>query len=289
MKRSAWIALCGVVFSVGSACAQLPSIFGGAPAEEMRDVKVPDFDVTTVKPHSEDDNNMMFRIMPGALRMQGVSLQQMILFAYGIKSEAYLSGGPDWMKSKRFDVEGKATGADVEAIQKLPPKQRGYVQRTMFRHLLEERFGLKTHIVTKEMPVYELVVAKGGPKMKEVPIPPDAQQPPKPGDKPQPRGMIRIGPGELTSDGMAMSILVDQLTSPTGRMVIDKTGLTGRYEIHLKWTPESAAMAGKDNGSDATTADIFTAIQEELGLKLVPAKGPVDTLVVDDAKLPAQD
>ena len=155
--------------------------------------------------------------------------------------------------------------------------------REMLKGLLEERFQLKAHKDSKESPVYELTVAKGGPKM-QMSQGPDA------------RPMMRMGRGELNAKGAELSMLIQMLSQQSGRTVVDKTGLTGRYDFTLKWTPElgeggngfgnPAEQASRAAAADGPT--LFTAVEEQMGLKLNSARGKVDLLVVEKAEHPSE-
>jgi uncharacterized protein (TIGR03435 family) len=162
----------------------------------------------------------------------------------------------------------------------------------MIQALLAERFKLAVHKESKESTIYALVVAKGGPKIKE--LPPETTPAPDPKDAPKesldkpdpkrlPRGMMRMGPGELTAQGVKIISLANSLSNAVGHPVFDKTGLTGDYTYELKWAPD------ENHGDAASSADangpsIFTALTEQLGLKLESQKGPVDVIVIDHAE-----
>ena len=239
---------------------------------------LPQWDVATVKPHSATDGNMFWGSTADGLSFAGVPLQQMICSAWNLKTYQ-ISGAASWMESTPFDLTAKVSGDDVPIYKKLNSAQRGQ----MLRILLAERFQLKSHMVTKTLPVYNLVVDKGGPKL----TPTTAIQPPSeeeykanPG-KYKIRGGMSMGSGMFKGTGIPVSSLASQLSNALGRPVIDATHLTGEYDINLRYRPEEGAAA--DN---ADTPSIFAAVQEQLGLKLVPDKGPVETLVVDSAQKP---
>jgi len=162
----------------------------------------------------------------------------------------------------------------------------------MLQDLLAERFGLKAHRETREMPVYALVIAKGGSKLAEAkedapPLIAGANEPGPGGAPPLPfrAPMMRMGRGELIGQELSTADIARQLSGMTGRAVIDKTGLTGKYDIRLKWTPDEPPSAIGTEGPRPETPDsapsLFTALQEQLGLKLEPQKGPVEQIVID--------
>jgi uncharacterized protein (TIGR03435 family) len=199
---------------------------------------------------SADARNGQFR---GTADLRGL-----IEFAYDVRLHQ-LSGGPSWMTTAGFYIDAKPDPGK--------PIPRGFAPvREMMRSLLEDRFKLAVHWETRQQPVYELVLARSGSKMKQA-------------DKP---GDITFAPGRLTSSGATTMTLSMMLEGPTGRMVIDKTGLTGLYAFSLEWAPD-------DTPPDvATGPSLFTAIQEQLGLRLQSATGPVEMLVIDHAEKPSE-
>jgi uncharacterized protein (TIGR03435 family) len=228
------------------------------------------FEVATIKPNAANDNRAMIQIQPGGRFVAtGMSLKQLIAFAYDMR-DFQITGEPGWVSAERYDINAKGEGAEAGPD----------VLRIMMRGLLADRFKLKAHEESKEMSIYALVVGKGGSKMvKSV------------GEGPGP--MIRMGRGMISGKGMPMELLVRQLSQNVGRTVLDKTELTGNYDIELSFSAEAGpgglpgspdAVAG--TGSNGPT--IFTAVQEQLGLKLEPAKGPVKMLAVDSVSKPTE-
>jgi uncharacterized protein (TIGR03435 family) len=247
-----------------------------APAAD----KVPEFDVVSVKENKSDAHMMRIQYKADGFSDTNLSLKSLMAHVWGIRQDL-ISGGPGWADSIGFDVDAKVAGADVEALKKLNPTQR----REMLKKVLEERFSLKLHTETKVLPVYDLVVAKGGPKFKETTLLPYKDDDPKGDDAPKRAGMTTMGNGVFKGDGIGIIGLVSELAYVEQRSVIDKTGLTGKYDIDLKWTPDRDTGGGSDEESSPS---IFTALQEQLGLKLESDKGPVETLVIDHAEMPTQ-
>jgi uncharacterized protein (TIGR03435 family) len=170
-----------------------------------------------------------------------------------------------------------------DAMQTMTAGERTKERRLMEQSLLADRFKLKAHFETREMPLFQLALAKGGSKLKENP------------DDPA-KGRIAVGTSMIRGNAAPMRWLIDALESVPdigGRVGIDKTGLTGAYDFSLKWAPMEATAA-PDGGSgtapslDAEGASLFTAIEEQLGLKLVPTKGPGQVLVVDHIERPSE-
>ncbi len=235
------------------------------------------FDVATVKPNSTDDHRIMIRL-GGRTNATGVNLKLLMTIAYDVRDFQIL-GGPGWIATERFDIVAKAEGAPDQ----IPIEQF----RPMLAALIEDRFQLKLHRETKELPVYALVVAKNGSKLKTN------------AGEPGPR--LRMGRGELTGTKIPMTMLLQQLAQTLGRPVVDKTGLTGEYDFTLTWTPQvgeggSGFGAGPPGPgglegpppADADGPSIFSALQEQLGLKLESDKGPVEILVLDQVEKPTE-
>lgn len=245
------------------------------------------FDVATIKPNAENDMRIMFRMTPGGFHVTGASLRMLIGQAYGVR-DFQITGGPAWMATDRYDINAKAEGLP----ERTPP---GFLQ-PYIQSLLEERFQLKVHKESKEMPIYVLLPGKGSHKLKAAETP-AGEGPGGPGG---PRGgMIRMGRGQASMKSATMASLAQLLSQQLGRTVVDKTGIAGNFDIELQWTPEPGQGVGPFGGAmppppdavapvDSNGPTIFTAIQEQLGLKLDSAKGPVDIIVVDSASKPTE-
>lgn len=245
------------------------------------DVKLPDFDVTSVKQNKGESSMMRWQYTADGISLMNLSLTNIVASAYNVK-QYLISGGPSWINSTSFDVDAKVAPDDVASFKKLSPSQR----RLMLQKLLADRFHLAVHFETKPLPVYDLVIAQDGPKFKaaapDPPPPPDAD----PANPPKPKGMLRMGPGMVNFQDMPMSAFVAQLGYAVGREVIDKTALTGKYDLELRWTPDNSPATSETEKADAPP-NIFTALQEQLGLKLEASKGPVQTLVIDHVEMPS--
>jgi uncharacterized protein (TIGR03435 family) len=225
----------------------------------------PEFEVATVKsspPPSGDTFNInLGTVRNGRLTMTNVSLSDCIKFAYGIVSDDQLSG-PDWIKSKevRFDIVAQAP-SDI-------PRDRILL---MLRPLLAERLKLALHHEQKDLSYLGLIVGKNGPKI----------QPAKPGAAPG-NSTVR---GRILANQMPLSVLATLLSRFERETVVDLTGLSGEFGFKLEWTPDDS-LAPPDG---AAAPSLFTAVQEQLGLKLESRKGPLDVLVVDHAeKVPSE-
>jgi uncharacterized protein (TIGR03435 family) len=277
-----------------SVLGQTSAVLGGAVQPDVTaDVKVPAFDVVSVKPNKSDGNMVRIMAKPDGYSASNVSLKMLVQAAYGIR-EDLISGAPSWADSARFDIDAKVAGSDVDALKKLSPEQR----RLILQPLLADRFKLKAHTETKQLPVYELVLAKGGSKLKEATAGDTYANGIKGPDGVGRGGMMRVGRGQLTAQAVPMTSLANMLSQQLHRTVLDKTGLTGKYDLELNWTPDQGSdpMFKGPEGSpqrgdaapDASGPSIFTALQEQLGLKLQSAKGPVETLVIDHVEMPSE-
>ena len=250
------------------------------------------FEVASVKPGDPSDPRMMINIAPGG-RFRTVNAPVMLLLrvAYHVKDFQIL-GLPEWGKTERFNIEAKSSDGAEEDPMKMSQEQRDAFQKRLqlrLQALLEDRFALKAHRETKEMPVYELVPAKNGPRL-------TAAAPQTDG---KPRGMMRMGRGELSGTAVKMEGLIMALGDITGRTVIDKSGLNGEYDFKLQWMPDPGQMnsmapppgaqppPSEATVSDATGPSLTTAVQEQLGLKLESTKGPVEVIFIDHVEKPS--
>jgi uncharacterized protein (TIGR03435 family) len=222
------------------------------------------------------------RFAPDGMRGTAVVTRFLLLEGFGGISEIQVIGEPSWSTSDGFDIEAKVADTDLPTLARMTFEQRG----TMCQQILTERFKLVAHHETRELPMYELVVGKNGSKLKE-------SAPDDPASlAPRRKGMM-WGRGKVTATDGSLSMLIAPLSRQLGRIIVDKTGLTGRYDFALEWAPEDAAPAaggGSTSGAvvpEQSGPDIFTAIQEQLGLKLKPAKGPVDVIVIDHIEKPS--
>jgi uncharacterized protein (TIGR03435 family) len=255
-------------------------------AEEQA-ANLPKYAVATIKPTSMEEERFMSRLSPDGVRMEGVPVQEMLRTAFGVEQDRLL-GVPSWAKSDRYDIEAKVEPADAPKLEGLTLRQR----QAMLLPLLTDRFNMKYHHETRELPVYVLTIAKGGSKLMESkPEPAQANH--------APLRKMMMGRGSFESQGGSVAALMQALSMQLGRTIIDKTGLTGNYDFTLKWTPDTGSgpmMPGPDGGppggdntdaSDANGPSLFTALQEQLGLKLEPEKGPVDVIVIDRLDQPS--
>jgi len=244
------------------------------------------YEVASIKPNKYSSHMLGLGFWIERFTATSVTLQGLIREAYEVEDNQ-ISGAPPWLYSERYDIEAKADKSVADELLKLSFDQRVIEYRRMLQTLLADRLKLTLHSETKELPVYALVIAKNGPKLKDV----------KPGDA-DPSGMT-FGRGLFKGQGVRIAFLVRMLSQQQlGRPVLDKTGLTGKYDFTLQWTPEEnrAPMfkgtrdggQGPDSPPDSSGPSIFTAIQEQLGLKLEAQKGPAEVLVIDHVERPSE-
>ena len=251
-----------------------PTANGAAPVAAA---SVPAFEVSVVRLNHSGGGGSSSNMKSGRFTATNVTLKNIVEYsAYGLPGPRIV-GGPKWFDSQRFDIEAKMTDADAAAVQKLDRDQRRIQIQAMFQQLLTDRFKLVAHWETREMPVYDLVVGKNGTHM----------TPSK-----ETGGGTHTSDGEFMATGVTMEdmarSLTQELSGELGRVIVDKTGIVGRYDVSLKWTPDRGA-SGDSDAASPDAAPIFTAIQEQVGLKLEPAKGPVQVLVIDRLEMPVVD
>jgi bla regulator protein BlaR1 len=241
--------------------------------EKMVSAAPKEFEVASIKPSDSKGpmNRIRVEMAPGGrFTTSNVTVKLLIQQAYNVKA-FQITGGPGWIDSERYDVVAKADG-NVNGPAQLRP---------LLQKLLADRLKLTIHRDTKELPVYALVVGKNGPKFKE-------------SEASGPGPQIRMGRGLIDGQGMGMDMLASQLSKPLGRTVLDKTGLKGQYDIKLEFTPDDGSGRGPGDGPEAAAPpdtagpSIFTALQEQLGLKLESSKGPVEIIVIDRVEKPTE-
>jgi uncharacterized protein (TIGR03435 family) len=282
------IAAAWMVVSAPAAFGQASAAADAAKASSKdADAKPLAFDVVSVK-RSEPNGRVRIRILPDGWSASGIPLKGLISNAYGVRQDL-ISGAPGWTESTAYDIEAKEDPSVAAALQKLPNDQRAAQINSMLQAVLADRFHLKVTRVDKELPAYELVIAKGGFKLKEADPNKSYSGGLKGPDGVARAGMMMTGQGQVIGQGIPMSRLATNLSYQVGRSVLDKTGLTGNYDLTLKWTPDQAAgTASPGADSDASGPSIFTALEEQLGLKLESRKAPTETLVIDQIERPSE-
>jgi uncharacterized protein (TIGR03435 family) len=252
----------------------------------------PAFEAASIKVNKSGEAGGGFGGRPGRIVVTNYTLRDIIRNAYGVQ-RYQIVGGPDWLAQDRFDINAKAPEGAAQA-QLL----------AMMQNLLADRFKLRVHRETRDLPAFALVLARPdrrlGPKMQpaafdcaaattarargETPVVPAPV-----GERPV--CGARANPGRLLVGGYAISDFARNLAGFSGRPILDRTGLAGAYDFELTWTPDEPPPAGVALPSwyDANGPSLQAAVQEQLGLKLEATTGPVDVLVIDSAERPAED
>ncbi len=262
-------------FSLAAAAAA-PTAFihaqAGASAQPGAGQPSIDFEVAAIKPHPPDGTtNAGWGFSGDSFSATNLTVETMLFFAYDLKMDSQVQGLPKWGDSDHWDINARIGDEGVQALRKLNRPDFTSEHQLLLENLLAQRFQLKIHHETRTLPIYELTIARSGPKLKAaVSL-----------DK---RSGSSSGDGRFDGGNIGIAALVSGLSDSddVSRIVVDKTGLTGRYDIHLRWTP-SDQQETADSGPS-----IFTALEEQLGLKLVSAKGPVDVIVVDHIERPTE-
>ena len=238
-------------------------VVAGAPQQ------MPAYEVATIKPVEPNGYASSLRIY-----IQGA-------FGIPVNSAGWVIG-PEWISSARYVIQGKPPDSIRDAMRTMSSAERNKEVQLMEQSLLADRFKLKAHFETREMPVYELTVAKGGAKLTE--------------DADASKAQAAVSPSMIRGKAVPIHALLGLLESVPdigGRVVVDKTGLSGTYDFLLKWTPLGTAAPSGGSGASAPTAEaesvqLFTAIEEQMGLKLVAAKEPGQVLVIDHIERPSE-
>lgn len=259
------------------------------------------FEVTTVKPNKSGEMRVSMRLLPGnGYEAFNVTLGAMIRLAYRLQ-DSQVVNAPAWVDQDRFDIVGKAPAGEPLNV---PARMQS---------LLADRFNLKAHEETREAPIYALVVANQSGKLGAKLTPSLANcagrargrgNGPAPGQQIQPGARpecgIMNGPGKVMGGGMTMAQIANTLSQFAGRTVVDRTGVSGEFDFDLEFTadpglrgrgpggglPPAAPAPGSERVVDPAAVSIFTAVQEQLGLKLDSQRGPVPVLVIDSVSQP---
>jgi len=255
--------------------------------------KRPEFEVASVKANTSGSGMVMIRPPAGGrFTATNARVKMLVSLAYNVQGFE-ISGGPGWVDTDGFDIEAKAADANIN-IDGLRP---------MLQSLLADRFQLKVRQETREVPVYAITLPKGSSKLPEAKEggcreikPNEPLPPPTPGKfPPTPCGGFFMGPNHLEGGKISMTQLSNALTNLLGKPVIDKSGFTGTFDVKLDFTPEGTAFRGgpTPDGVPGPNADnplpnIFTALQDGLGVKLESTKGPGNMLFIDHVEKPSE-
>jgi uncharacterized protein (TIGR03435 family) len=262
-----------LAFAISSGCAQTPAHpwSQSEPAASAIPAAIPIFDVAAIHPHTpepHEHNSIWSSPLDGRFKAANVSVLMLIHWAWEMP-ETRILGAPAWAGSAYFNIDAVADPSLDKQLAGLPADAARKLKQQMVRALLADRFKLAAHIETRKLPIYALVVARGGPKL---------------GPLQDHGSSVSSGTGHIdvqTSDSVAG--LAEELSKVAGRDVVDRTGIAGRYHLILSWTPDEYPPSAADPGPS-----LFTALEEQLGLKLEPQKGPVQVLLIDHVELPSE-
>jgi uncharacterized protein (TIGR03435 family) len=209
--------------------------------------------------------------LPDGFRWTNFPVRSWVRNAYDIVMDSQIAGLPSWADSEPYDIEARADAGTAEAWKKLTYEARWKQEEPMLQSVLADRCQMRVHRETRDLPVYDLVIARGGIKMKEAPA--DGNN----GES--------MGSGKVSGHALSMDSLVYGLSGIVGRLIVDKTGIgEKKFDFELRWTPDNQRAA--DASPDAAPG-LFTSLEEQLGLKLVPSKGTVEVLVIDHIERPS--
>ncbi len=272
-SRSRLTAILAILLSFPAARAVTPRwiVF----AQQSGTSQSPKYEVSSIKPNGGTDFRFAFRIEPnGALTATGITLKRLMMTAWQLQGFRIV-GGPAWVDSQRWDVQAKSG---------VSPAVSNDQRSEMLRTLLKERFQLQIHSEKRDLPIYQLVVDRKGPKFPRV-------------TDTKTKHDVRTANGSIEFTKATVATLASQLSYAVGRPVVDETGISGEFNFALKWTPAPGEDGGPTTSGlplgtpeqPASTLDgpsIFTAITEQLGLRLKSGQAPVEILVIDHANKP---
>jgi bla regulator protein BlaR1 len=283
------------VLAIAAAVALAVPIFVGliaAPSTRAQSTARPQFEVISIKRDLSETVPASMRYEAGRFTARNFSLGRLINNAYGPQK---VLGTPNWYSSERYDIDAKVEESIAQKLQKRPFDQQLAQVMLMLQSALEDRFQLKLSHESREFPAYVLIVAKGGPKLTPTTLPPI--DPDHPSD-PEIRRPRVPEPGQFIATGAPIASILGTVSRELGGpIVLDQTGLKGEYDFTLKWTPgaglpTSMPISGQDSETaalpDPSGTSIFTALQEQLGLKLETKKAPVDVLVIVHVERPSE-
>jgi uncharacterized protein (TIGR03435 family) len=266
MHAKADATLMALAICATSAC----SFLRAQPAAQPQ-APAPAFEIVSIKPDKSGNPGAMMQTLPDGLRWTNFPVRAWVRNAYDVIMDSQIVGLPGWANTDPYDVEAKVDTETGEAWKKLNYKERWKQEQPMMQAMLADRCQLKMHRETRDLPVYDLVIARGGLKMKEAAA--------------DDRNSESMGPGKMTGHAVSTDTLVYGFSGMVGRMMVDKTGLgEKKFDFELTWTPDDRRSA--ESAADAGPS-IFTALEEQLGLKLVPSKGPVEVIVIDHIDRPS--
>lgn len=260
----------GTVVSLALFFAACFALAGTAqePGNPSQTATPPAYDVVSIKPHKPELNlSSGWRIAADGFSATQIKTQMLIVLAYGLNTPEQIVSLPSWASSDGLDIKARVDEETAASWRKLPDAEVQRRQLPMMQSLLSDRFQLKVHHETRQLPILKLVLAKSGPKIKDSPA--------------NSSSASAMSNGYIMGHATSMQTFAFNLSNQIGQQVVDETGLTGNYDFVLKWTPDD------QQGTPDAGPTLFTALQEQLGLKLVPARGPVEVIVIDRIERPS--
>jgi uncharacterized protein (TIGR03435 family) len=263
--RLALLYAAGIVFSCALSAQTAPF------PPQAQTVPSPIFDVAAIHPHvsqPHEHNSIFSSPFDGRFHAENISVLMLIHWAWEMP-ETRIVDAPAWAGTRYFNIDAKADASVDSELHNLTSDAGRKLKERMVQSLLTDRFHLVAHIELRQLPIYELVVAKGGPRL---------------GPLMENGSSVSVNNGRIEVQmSNSVAVLAEELSKVVGRNVVDKSGITGRYDLKLRWTPDDR---GPD--ADASGPSIFTALEEQLGLKLEPQRGAVEVLVIDHIELPSE-
>jgi uncharacterized protein (TIGR03435 family) len=307
LDRKPLLAAAGLLVVAAPAVLGLPQAAQSEAESQIQDARAtaPVYDVASIKPNNSEIRLFKMMFVQDGFSATSVTLRMLIRTAYGVE-DSQIFGAPNWLNSEKYDIEARMDSAVADGLRKLSEDQRNVERRRMLQALLGDRFKLMLHRETKQLGMYVLVIAKNGPKLKEAKPGDTYPKGLKDPDGGSPAGMFKLGRfhggGELIGQGLPMATLVRLLSEKIlNRTVLDNTGLTGSYDFTLQWiiaeesqgpmfkgAVDDQQVTGSTTPPESSGPSFFTAIQEQLGLKLESQKGPGIILVIDHVERPSE-
>ena len=247
-----------------------------SPWAHAQDSAPATYDVSTVKPSPPDKTNMMLNWAHAELKAENVTPAWILTAAFHARKDQ-ITGAPGWAQDEHFDITAKLIDTDQAAVEKMTDDQH----RALLLALLIERFGLKYHAETRELATYDLVPSKKGLRLTAA-----ADS----GDKAKQvygmcSGCAFFGNNAVTAHDLAVAAFAELLAGQLGRTVNDRTGFAGKIDVKLKWVPDLGSKPVSDE--DAALPPLSQALEDEMGLRLVPSRGPVKLYVIDRLEKPS--
>jgi len=271
MPKLSFLGACCFLLSLPALAQTTPAADTTPPKAVQEESPKPHaYEVVSIKPSDPNSHGSGMRTMPNGFAWNNNPIASMVKGAYGVTIDSQVVGLPNWATQDGYDITAKTDPETTERLKSLPRKERRKEEQLMQQSILADRCQFKAHQETKELPVYELVIARGGLKMKDAP-------PDEPGSE-------TMRSGQMTVHAMSIETILVGFAGTDGRLIVDKTGLEARkFDFELKWTPEDQRATAADDAPPS----LYTALEEQLGLKLVPAKDPVKVLIVDHIERPS--